>query len=61
MATVNFPVENNHQLWHEAFDAHTRHDLIAEDLDAGKSVCAVLISIVVGGLLLGILAVLLSL
>lgn len=71
MSTIHLPMPQNqplhgdptssHALWDEAFDSQTQHDLIAEDLDAGRTVCGVLISIVVGGLLLGIAAVLLSL
>lgn len=71
MSTIHLPLSRNqllpgdpsgsHALWDEAFDSQTQHDLIAEDLDAGRTVCGVLISIVVGGLLLGIVAVLLSL
>jgi hypothetical protein len=70
MATVNLPTprlfqptnapDDDHNPWYEAFDQQTQHDLIEEDLTAGRSVCAVLISIVVGGLILGIVAVLLA-
>lgn len=49
-----------HDYWCEAFDPQTQHDLIEEDLGAGRSVCGVLISIVVGGLILGTIAVLLA-
>lgn len=71
MATVNLQTtglfqpavapSDEHNPWYEAFDSQTQHDLIEEDLTAGRSVCAVLISIVVGGLILGIVAVLLAL
>jgi hypothetical protein len=70
MATINleparayepaYDDSHDHNSWNEAFDPQTRHDLIEDDLAAGRSVCAVLISIVVGGLLLGIVAVLLA-
>ena len=43
------------------FDQTVRSELIQEDLDAGRTVCGVLITIVIGGLLLGIAAVLLTL
>jgi hypothetical protein len=42
------------------FDAATRHDLLAEDSEAWRAVCGVLLTIVSVGLLLAIGAVLLA-
>jgi hypothetical protein len=53
--------EDELPLWDRLFDQKTRGELIDDDLEAGRKVCGVLITIVVGGLLLGIAAVLLSL
>jgi hypothetical protein len=62
IAPLNKPrLQEEEPLWNQFFDQQTRGELIEDDLDAGRSVCAVLITIVVGGLLLGIAAVLFSL
>ena len=47
--------------WQQWFDQESQNALLEEDLNAGRTVTGVLIAIVVGGLLLGIAAVLLSL
>jgi hypothetical protein len=67
MATVNASVpvpivrlpvdENAFPVWRDAFDLDTRRKLVDEDLNAGRSVTAVLVTIVTGGLLLGASAV----
>lgn len=56
--SARIPVdENAFPVWRDAFDTETRRKLIDEDLNAGRSVTAVLVTIVVGGLLLGVSAV----
>lgn len=58
VSIVRLPVdENAFPVWRDAFDADTRRQLVDEDLHAGRNVTAVLVTIVTGGLLLGITAV----
>lgn len=58
VSIVPLPVdENAFPAWRDAFDPDTRRQLVDEDLTAGRSVVAVLVTIVAGGLLLGISAV----
>ena len=52
--------EDDYPGWKKAFDAETRRQLIEDDLAAGRSVSRVLLGIVVFGLILGVVAVMLS-
>ena len=67
MATIRHPLvapqhvaADDHRVFHDTFNQHECQALIEDDLVAGRTVCGVLIAIVVGGLLLGIMAVLLA-
>jgi hypothetical protein len=53
-------IDAEHPLWEKNFDETVRTAQMEEDLFAAKSVCGVLITIVTGGVLLGVLAVLLA-
>ena len=50
----------DHEAWKRYFDVATRRQLIEEDRTAWKRVVMVLLTIVIGGLCLGITGVLLS-
>lgn len=44
--------EDDHPLWKQTFPAHERRTLVDDDLAAGRSISAVLLTIVTIGLLL---------
>jgi hypothetical protein len=49
--------ENKFPVWRDSFDDETRHKQFYDDSDAWRSVTALLIAIVIGGLILGLTAV----
>jgi hypothetical protein len=52
--------DSEHPIWESKFDESLRTAQMEEDLFAARSVCGVLITIVTGGALLGMFAVLLA-
>jgi hypothetical protein len=52
--------ERNHPIWMQSFSYETRHALIDQDLAAGRSVTAVLLTIVTGGLIWGLISVIIA-
>lgn len=66
MASVPLPAEPlhdervddaNHPCWMRTFPYELRRSLVDQDLEAGRTVSAVLVTIVAGGLLLGLVGV----
>jgi len=62
MATTSLPHddrvdETNRPVWLRSFDFDTRHALVDDDITAGRTVSGVLVTIVCGGLFLGLIGV----
>lgn len=49
--------DSNHPCWMETFSYDLRRALVDQDLEAGRTVSAVLVTIVTGGLVLGLVGV----
>ncbi len=47
----------NHPYWMRTFSYELRRSLVDQDLEAGRGVSAVLVTIVTGGLVLGLIGV----
>lgn len=51
----------DHPAWMSAFSYQIRHQLVDQDLEAGRTVSAILMAIVTGGLILGLAGVMAAL
>ena len=70
MSTIQLPSEPlhdervndaNHPYWMNTFSYELRRALVDQDLEAGRGVSAVLVTIVTGGLVLGLVGVIAAL
>ena len=52
--------DRDHPVWLRSFNYETRHGLIDQDLEAGRTVSAVLLAIVTGGLIWGLISVIIA-